>query len=82
MIKVLIREAAEARGIENPTQLANLMGCAPTIIWRYWEKKQIPGLPMVDRVCEALNCDLKDVLVRVANKRKNPKAAKAHASGN
>lgn len=70
MIRVTIKEAAIARGVENPTQLANKMECAPTIIWRYWEKKQLPGLEMIDRICAALDCDIEDVITRPNGKKR------------
>jgi len=70
-IEARIKEAAKRQQVYSPTQLANLVGCAPTIIWRYWTKKQVPGLPMLYRIADALNCDPWDLVVRVnGNKRK------------
>jgi DNA-binding Xre family transcriptional regulator len=69
MIQVRLKEAAQARGIENSKQLADRMDCAPTIIWKIWTGKFDPKLPMLDRLCEALDCDLSELIVRKPNHR-------------
>jgi transcriptional regulator with XRE-family HTH domain len=72
-IRAKIKEAAIAQGVENPTQLANLMDCAPTIVWRYWENKQLPGIEMLYRIADALDCDPWDLVVRVNGKKRRKK---------
>ena len=78
MIQVRIKEAARARGVENPKQLADVMGCAPTIIWKIWTGVHSPKLPMLDRICEALNCELSDLIVRKPGRRRT--ASNGHTS--
>lgn len=67
MIEVRIRQAALARGVENPKQLADKMGCAPKIIWELWTGVHDPKLKMLDRICEALDCGLDELVVRHSN---------------
>lgn len=70
MIKVTIAQAAKKKGYQNPTQLANLMKKSPTVIWRYWEGHQTPGLDMLDRICDALDCELSDLIVRNGKRKR------------
>ena len=79
MIEVRLKEAAQARGVENSKQLADLMNCAPTIIWKIWTGVHDPKLPMLDRICEALDCDLSDLIVRKPRRRARP--TNGHTSG-
>jgi len=81
MIQVTIKEAARERGITNPTQLAEIMECAPTIIWKIWTGVHLPKLPMLDRICDALECELEDLVRRRAHKSSPAKRRKAKRNG-
>lgn len=74
MIEVTIAEAAQRRGISNPKQLADKIVCAPTVIWRVWTGRQSPTVKMIGRICEALDCEVSEVLRRIPDKkrRKSP----------
>jgi DNA-binding Xre family transcriptional regulator len=80
MIRVTIKEAAQARGVANSKQLADLVGCAPVIIWRIWTGKQQPKLPMLDRICEALDCSLDELITRTAGKGRAKAAVRANTA--
>lgn len=68
-VRLRIKEMAKGQKIYNPTQLANRMECAPTIIWRYWEGKQLPGIEMLYRIADALECEPWDLVKRVNGKK-------------
>lgn len=70
MIKFKIKQVAKKKGIATPTQLAKLMDLSPTVIWRYWEGKQIPGVEIALKISEALDCELSDLIVRNGKKRR------------
>jgi DNA-binding Xre family transcriptional regulator len=57
MIKVSIREIAEARGIPNAHQLALTLGVADNVGVRLWNEKFARlDLITLDRLCRALRC--------------------------
>lgn len=78
MIKVTVKEAALARDVANPKQLADIMKCAPTIIWKIWTGVHDPKLPMLDRICEALGCELSDLIVRVPKRHREKPDSNGH----
>ncbi|OLE54578.1 MAG: hypothetical protein AUG51_07795 [Acidobacteria bacterium 13_1_20CM_3_53_8] len=70
MVKLTIREAAEARGITNAYQLQKAMDVKPGMAARLWKgETEMIALKTLDRLCEALGCELTDLLVRVSNRR-------------
>ena len=69
MIVVTIRKAALARGVRNSHQLADRMGCNSGVAWKMWNGACEPSLTMLDRICDALDCDLDDLVVRKAGRR-------------
>lgn len=72
MIKVTVREAAEGRGIKSAAELARLLGYeSRTIAGRLWnpERGELPRLETLDRVAEALGCDLSELVTRVPDKK-------------
>ncbi len=79
MIKVTVKEAAKANGVKNYYQLGLML--APSgereakfemMAKRLWSGAHVPTLPTLDLVCEALGCELKDVVTRVP--KRNGKA--------
>lgn len=82
MIEVTIAEAAQRRGIDNPKQLADRLACAPTIIWRVWTGRQSPTVTMIGRICEALDCEVSEVLRRVPDKKgRKPPTRQSRSKG-
>lgn len=74
MVKLTIREAAEARGIENAYQLQKAMDVKPGMAARLWKAEtEMVALKTLDRLCDALDCELTDLLVRVPNKKGSKK---------
>ena len=70
MINVQIREAAIKRGITTAYQLQKEMGINPGHASKLWKGKiEMIGLRTLDRLCEALDCELTDLLVRVPEKK-------------
>ena len=66
MIELRIRELAEGRGINNPFSLAKESGVAYSNCYKLWNNQQkMIGLDTLERLCEALNCEPGDILVRV-----------------
>ncbi len=65
MVTLRIREAAEERGITTAYQLQKAMDVQPGMAARLWrgELKMI-GLDTLDRLCDAIGCELCDLLVR------------------
>jgi len=77
MVTLRIREAAEARGITTAYQLQKAMGLQPGMAARLWrgEMKMI-GLDTLDRLCDAIGCELDDLLVRVPEKKTAKRGSK------
>lgn len=79
MIKVTIRQAAEKKKIYTAAELARAVGVKDTVAGRWWKWEQkpegepqdpIPTLESLDKICDALGCDLKDLIVRNGKKRR------------
>ncbi len=68
MIKItLSRKLGELR--VNQAELSRMTGIrAPTISDLYNEIAERVNLEHLDLICEALNCDLSEIIVRVPNK--------------
>ena len=77
MVKLQVREAAEARGIRNATQLKKAAGISSGAAARLWKgDAETVSLKTLDSLCDALGCKLADLLVRM-EEQKQLKQAKA-----
>jgi len=81
MIRVTIKQAAKRRGVKTYYQLARLLGDDQDVrAMRLWEGNTLPTLPTLDKVCDALGCNLDDVISRIPNRtHKRPSANGAAA---
>lgn len=70
MIKVTVRKAAEAAGVEKAYQLQTLLDCSPSLARNLWLGKQLPELKTLDRVCDALDCELGDLIIWTPNTKR------------
>jgi DNA-binding Xre family transcriptional regulator len=63
MIKVKIREVAEAKGITTAYRLQKALGVAPTVAANLWkaEFKQV-SLTTLDKLCAVLKCQPNKIL--------------------
>jgi DNA-binding Xre family transcriptional regulator len=70
MIKLRIREIAEAQGITTAYQLQKAMEYPPNMAARLWrgDMKMI-GLETIDKLCEVLRCEPADLIVRIKGKK-------------
>ena len=77
MVTLRIREAAEERGITTAYQLQKAMEVQPGMAARLWrgELKMI-GLDTLDRLCDAIGCELGDLLVRAPEKKAAKRGSK------
>jgi DNA-binding Xre family transcriptional regulator len=76
MINIRVRELAEGRGLRNAHGLQLEAGLASHVAVRLW-KGQVERISIetIDRVCEALDCEPGDFIVRVKlESRKKPKS--------
>ena len=69
-VELRIREAAESRGITTAYQLQKRMNVPPGTAARLWrgDMKMI-GLDTIDALCEAIECEPTDFIVRVQSKK-------------
>lgn len=79
MFKVKVKQAAQARRVKTYYQLAaRLSNCTEEIsvrgcrmmARRLWLNEGIPTLATLDLVCEALGCELCELVVRIPAKKK------------
>lgn len=71
MVELKIREVAEGKGISNPFALSQSTGLAYATCHNIWNGQPIMiGLDTLDRLCEALECEPGDLLVRTPSKAK------------
>ena len=71
MVELKIREVAEGKGVSNPFALAQATGLAYATCHNIWNgQPTMIGLDTIDRLCEALDCEPGDLLVRTPNKGK------------
>jgi DNA-binding Xre family transcriptional regulator len=76
MIKLKIREMAEVRGIKNAYQLQKAMDVPPGMAARLWRSNmRMIGLDTIDSLCEALDCEPADLIVRVVDSKKTSRKA-------
>lgn len=81
MIRVTVREAAERRGVRTYYQLARLLGDDQDVrAKRLWEGEALPTLPTLDKVCDALGCELAELVTRVPPKTHRQRPANGSAS--
>lgn len=74
MIKVKIRQAAIRRGFKNPYQFAKSVGLSKPVAGRIWENEQEPQLKTLNRICDAWQCDLTELIQYVPSKNGRRKA--------
>lgn len=79
MIKVTIRQAAKKRGIVKAAHLARVVGVQEAVAGRWWKwrprpknerQDPIPTLESLSKICDALDCELSDLIVRNGKKRR------------
>jgi putative transcriptional regulator len=71
MVELKVRELAEAKGITNPLTLSQVSGLAYATCHKMWNEQPMAiGLDTIDRLCEALDCEPGDLLVRTPSKGK------------
>lgn len=85
MFKVRIKEAAKKKGVKNYYQLGLKLDTGNTgeikyeaLARRLWKGDNVPTLPTLDAVCDALDCDLSDLVVRVKNGHKRKRRTNGH----
>lgn len=78
MIKLLIRERAEAKGMTTAYQLQKAMDIPPGMAARLWrgDMKMI-GLETIDKLCDVLECEPADFIVRISGKTKNGRSKRS-----
>lgn len=70
MIKVRIQEVAQARGITTAYQLQKKMEINPGMASRLWKGEfEMIGLRTLDRLCDVLDCEPNEILVRTPDKK-------------
>lgn len=67
MIRVTIKQAAKAKGIKRPTDLAEKTGLSRSRASDLWHGRREPSLKTLDRLCRELGCDLSELLRYVRN---------------
>ncbi|MFN2453468.1 MAG: helix-turn-helix domain-containing protein [Pyrinomonadaceae bacterium] len=71
MVELRIREVAERKGIKTAYGLQKAMNVPPMTAARLWKAKMGKiALKTIDALCEALDCDPCDLVVRVTDKKK------------
>lgn len=71
MVKLRIREVAEQKGLKTAYQLQKAMNVQPTTAARLWKAKMGKiALTTIDALCEVLECEPCDLIVRVPAKKK------------
>lgn len=77
MFTIRIKEAARVKGIKNYYQLGRLLDTKKTgeikyeaLARRLWNGDHVPTLPTLAAVCDALGCELSDLVKRVNGKKK------------
>ena len=81
MVKLKIREVAESKGINNPLVLSRQSGIAYANCYKLWHDQQTRiDLATIDRLCEALNCEPCDLIVRMNEKPESKRKAKGKSS--
>ncbi len=66
MVVLKVREIAEKKGITNPLALSQQSGIAYANCYKLWHEQQSRiDLATIDRLCEALDCEPCDLIIRV-----------------
>ena len=75
MVELRIQEVAMSRGITTAYQLQKALESHPAMAARLWKGNMDRiGLQTIDALCEALDCEPSDLIVRVKDgKRKKAK---------
>jgi DNA-binding Xre family transcriptional regulator len=72
MVKLQIRQTAKRNGITNAYQLQKVMEIQPAMAARLWKgDMKMIALNTLDALCESLDCELDELIVRVVRKRKS-----------
>lgn len=72
MVTLKIREMAERRGITTAYQLQKALNTLPGTAARLWRgQMSMIGLETIDALCEALECEPADLIVRDNGKKKS-----------
>lgn len=70
MVILTIQQAAKKRGITSSYQLMKLLNVPPGTAARLWRSEmKMVSLETLERLCEALDCELIELLSRVPNKK-------------
>jgi DNA-binding Xre family transcriptional regulator len=71
MIELRIKEVAQKRGLTTAYQLQKMLGCPPSAAARLWRSDQkMVSLDTIDILCQVLECEPADLIVRVADRKK------------
>jgi DNA-binding Xre family transcriptional regulator len=71
MVEMQIKEVAQRKGIKTAYQLQKVMNVPPGTAARLWKGKMVKiALKTIDALCEALECDPCDLLLRTSKKKK------------
>ena len=74
MVRLTIRETAEKHGITTAYGLQKAMGISPGAAARLWRGDlTMIALKTLDALCNALSCDLGDLITREAGKKTSSK---------
>jgi DNA-binding Xre family transcriptional regulator len=75
MVDLKVREVAEKKGIVTPFALSKATGIAYSNCHKMWNDQQsFISLAAIDRLCETLDCEPGDLLVRTGSAKKARKA--------
>lgn len=81
MIEVTVRQAAMRRGVKTYYQLARLLGDSQDVrAMRLWDGSALPTLATLDKVCDALGCDLAELVKRTSKRSHAERSANSTAS--
>jgi DNA-binding Xre family transcriptional regulator len=74
MVRLIVKEIAEKRGIKNPFALSKATGINYANCHKLWQGNQkMISVDTVDKLCEALGCTPNDLLVFTPSKRSKSK---------
>ncbi|MCA1625865.1 MAG: helix-turn-helix transcriptional regulator [Acidobacteria bacterium] len=77
MIELKISEVAQSKGITTAYQLQKAMNIPPGMAARLWRgNMKMIGIETIDSLCEALDCEPADLIVRVKEKKTNGRSKK------
>lgn len=77
MIELKISEVAQSKGITTAYQLQKAMNIPPGMAARLWRgNMKMIGIETIDSLCEALDCEPADLIVRIKEKKANGRSKK------